>query len=603
MKKVLINLKKPEIIGFLLLLIIAVFLRFYQLGNLPPGIMVDETAVGYNAYSIYKTGRDEWGVKLPLIFKSFGDYKPPGLEYTIAFLLNFFPLSTFLTRLPSAIGGLLMSLALFFLARKMYPRNKLFPLIVFSLASFSPWPFRLSRFYFEANAALGFFTVGFSLLAFNLLPPLPNQKQKPKKIFTKSSFLGMIFLAISAYYYMAHRILAIGVAIIFVGVKALSYYWQNQSVKFVFRKMKKGFILLFIFFLLISPMLIQLFSPQGRQRLIQENQLARFGGELVVNDARKSCYLALNKNEKLAKICYVFWNKPVVKIENILISYLKHFSFYFHFIEGDKLLAVSPSLGGNFSIFLVPFFILGFFFLTKKATQKKSFYLFLLLSFLIAPIPASLVGEPLIQRSSPMIPFILLIFILGFQALLEKISNKKFKTVILLSFSAIWLFSTTKYMLHYFLNYTQSNDFLWRAQLPETIDVLNRMESENQYSKVIINDLYGEDFLLALSFYNQIDPQEYQENVKWSKINEAGWLYPRRFKHYEVGSSYLDKLVYDYDKTKNENILYITCSNEKYSTYADKIIYDRYHIHKLVEFYNINNLMKKIPKKYLIDIQ
>jgi len=37
----------------------------------PPGFNADEAAFGYNAYSLLKTGRDEYGTLLPLSIKSF----------------------------------------------------------------------------------------------------------------------------------------------------------------------------------------------------------------------------------------------------------------------------------------------------------------------------------------------------------------------------------------------------------------------------------------------------------------------------------------------------------------------------------------------------
>ena len=47
---------------FLLAIIILAFiLRFYKLGQIPPSLDWDETAHGYNAYSILKTARDEYG--------------------------------------------------------------------------------------------------------------------------------------------------------------------------------------------------------------------------------------------------------------------------------------------------------------------------------------------------------------------------------------------------------------------------------------------------------------------------------------------------------------------------------------------------------------
>ena len=63
-------------INILLILItlLSFLLRVVNI-NFPP-LLWDEAALGYNAYSIIKTGMDEFGKFLPLIFKSFGDYKP-----------------------------------------------------------------------------------------------------------------------------------------------------------------------------------------------------------------------------------------------------------------------------------------------------------------------------------------------------------------------------------------------------------------------------------------------------------------------------------------------------------------------------------------------
>ncbi|MBM3208997.1 4-amino-4-deoxy-L-arabinose transferase, partial [Candidatus Shapirobacteria bacterium] len=53
---------------WLLIIIVslAFILRVYKLGEYPVGITWDEPALGYNAYSILKTGRDEYGKLLPI---------------------------------------------------------------------------------------------------------------------------------------------------------------------------------------------------------------------------------------------------------------------------------------------------------------------------------------------------------------------------------------------------------------------------------------------------------------------------------------------------------------------------------------------------------
>ena len=48
------------------------FLRIYKVTSVPPSLNWDEVSIAYNAYSILKTGKDEWGDFLPLHFKSYG---------------------------------------------------------------------------------------------------------------------------------------------------------------------------------------------------------------------------------------------------------------------------------------------------------------------------------------------------------------------------------------------------------------------------------------------------------------------------------------------------------------------------------------------------
>ena len=73
MKKTIKKILRSEFFWLALLLILAGFFRFYQLGNLPPGTHCDEVSVGYNAFSIYQAGIDEWGNRYPLTFKAFGE--------------------------------------------------------------------------------------------------------------------------------------------------------------------------------------------------------------------------------------------------------------------------------------------------------------------------------------------------------------------------------------------------------------------------------------------------------------------------------------------------------------------------------------------------
>jgi len=74
-------LSKYHLVILIFVFILAFLLRFYNLDKIPNGLYQDETAIGYNAYSILETGKDEYGKSLPLYFKSFGDQKLPVYIY------------------------------------------------------------------------------------------------------------------------------------------------------------------------------------------------------------------------------------------------------------------------------------------------------------------------------------------------------------------------------------------------------------------------------------------------------------------------------------------------------------------------------------------
>src|SRR3989344_8926202 len=91
----------------ILIIILAALTRVLFLGQFPNGFTGDEAQQGYSAYSILKTGKDEWGQVLPIFPRGFGDYKPPLYTYLTIPSVAVFGLNIFAVRLPSALIGIL----------------------------------------------------------------------------------------------------------------------------------------------------------------------------------------------------------------------------------------------------------------------------------------------------------------------------------------------------------------------------------------------------------------------------------------------------------------------------------------------------------------
>src|SRR3989344_3794562 len=100
------------------ILLIGGFLRFFNIANSPPSLNWDEAALGYNAYSILHTAKDEYGVTLPLITRSFDDYKSMLPAYAMVISVAVFGLNETGVRLPSAFFSTLSILLIYHLAKK-----------------------------------------------------------------------------------------------------------------------------------------------------------------------------------------------------------------------------------------------------------------------------------------------------------------------------------------------------------------------------------------------------------------------------------------------------------------------------------------------------
>jgi len=127
----------------LLILILAGLFRLWHLGMVPPALTPDEASLGYNAYSILKTGSDEYGKFLPIIFKSFGDYKPGLYVYLVIPSIAILGLNEFSTRLPSAIFGILSVYLIYLICNKVF--DKKIGIFAAAVAAFNPYLIYFSR--------------------------------------------------------------------------------------------------------------------------------------------------------------------------------------------------------------------------------------------------------------------------------------------------------------------------------------------------------------------------------------------------------------------------------------------------------------------------
>jgi len=142
------------------IILLGCFLRLYHLATNPPGLYIDEASIGYNAYTILTKGVDEFGVHMPLWFRSFGDYKMPIYIYLTSLSMAFLGKTELAVRIPSALAGIgsifMLYLNLKLLVSLDKEKNKvmeLLPIISALFLSISPWAIQFSRGGFEVDVA------------------------------------------------------------------------------------------------------------------------------------------------------------------------------------------------------------------------------------------------------------------------------------------------------------------------------------------------------------------------------------------------------------------------------------------------------------------
>lgn len=115
--------------------------------------------LGYQAYSVLKTGNDYYGNFMPLHFHSLAEWRTPLYLYSAVPTVAIFGITPFGVRMPAVIFGVLSILGLYLLIKQIMKDNKL-ALTASLLLSINPWHLQYSRAGFEVTMLLAFLLFG-----------------------------------------------------------------------------------------------------------------------------------------------------------------------------------------------------------------------------------------------------------------------------------------------------------------------------------------------------------------------------------------------------------------------------------------------------------
>ena len=530
MKKIM---TKSTIILFAIVLL-AFFLRTFRITTNPPSLSWDEVSIGYNAYSILKTGKDEHGRFFPLdTFVGYGDYKPPLSIYITVPFVAVFGLNELAVRLPSALFGTLTVLMTYFLVKELIryglrnnesdvlrvtryglkkkdqeqknsspvTRNTLtiMPLLSAFLLAISPWHINLSRAGFEANIALFLVVVGvYGIFRAVRSPNVWRVALLP--------FVGAIYTFNSSRYFVAF--LSFGCFILFF-----------QDIR---KHYKQVLIGCFIAGVMLLPIVPHLISKEARLRFTEVNIFSDANVVLVANKR-----IEQTGNAWWAKIIY---NRRIGYAQSYISHYLDHFQPEYLFIKGDGNPKFSIQDVGQLYSIEAPFLVIGIFALL---IANPSIGLFLLYWLCMAIVPAAVAREtPHALRTLNSLPTWQIFVAYGIIQCINyelRITNWK---VIRYSLFAIFLlcysFSVMYYLHSYYIHYPKEFSGEWQYGYKQALAYVHPLEQS--YDAIYMAESIGRPYMYTL-FYNHVDPNVFFSS-KTDSFDTAGFYHVYGFANY-----------------------------------------------------------------------
>jgi len=521
-----------------LILALALFIRLYGLNELR--LTQDEMSIGYNAYAISVSGKDEWGVSWPLAFKAFGDWKLPGYIYATVPFVKLLGLNNYAVKLPSVMAGTLIVLGMFMLVKKL-TKNDGLGLVASVITAFSPWSIHLSRMALESNLALAFFLWGIIFLIYSVENKKTFFKLKKKNHWWFWSILLGLSWAMAFYTYVSFRVI---VAVMWLAVIVLSFFYKLAKKKIV--------ISLLVFCFMILPIVSLIFGQSGTARFSQVSIFSDQGVAAQINERRAYCYLV--DQQILAKICPLVFNKPQVYLENFVKNYLQFLLPTFLFIKGDSLEYLNDPNFGELVWVLVPFYLIGLIYWFRRPDYFSNL---IKLGFLIAPVPSTLAGPPQIVRGSALLPFVIIFTVYGFGQLWLTIKNKTVKLYAGLAILGLFCFLTVHYLIHYLFVYPRQYQAYFFPMGPEVGEYL--LAEYDNYDTIYISNDFS-DVHIFLAYLAKYDPEWYLTNVKLPEVEASGFQHPIRLGKFVF--AYKKGQVFLADETVH-NLLYVASPTEE----------------------------------------
>lgn len=503
-------MKKYILIGIIFL---AFVLRFWKLDSYP-AFNADEAALGYNAYSLIQTGKDEHGNSWPIHFQSFNDYKPGGYVYIILPFVKLFGLNEWSVRTPAAILGVLTIYVLYLLTKELFKtvessrvvspntqpttlNSETVSLSASLFLAISPWHIHFSRGGWEVNVATFFIVLGIYLFL----------KFLSSRNWWYLSF-GICNLAFATYTYHSARLIAP-----LLGLGLFIIYWRELEVV---KNIKKYLLYFGLFVLVMLPLALDLTNGQAGSRVAGVGLFADSG--------------PLSRIEEQRTEHGDFRSIPSRALHNKLVNYglafvenwSEHYHGLFLFLSGDDIQRNKVPETGQMYLFDLPLLMVGLWFIIRNYSQNPKLYSLIVYWLIIAPIAAALTFQsPHALRAQNMVIPLVIISSLGFAVVIKQLRVVGW---VLVGIVIAWSFVRYEHM--YWVHMSKEYPFSSQYGVKELVTYIKN--NQKTYKDIVITDRYDQPYILYL-FYTKYDPAKFQKEHNLTARDGFGFSTVRDF--------------------------------------------------------------------------
>lgn len=471
------------------LLLIGTFLRFWRLGSLPVIMHRDEAAIGYNAFALAETGRDERGQPWPVNFKSFGDYKLPGMVYTVMATIKFFGLTATAVRLPTATASVLSLLAMYWLSREM-GWSKRTSLIAMGFLTLSFFHIAQARNAYEPMVGLLFSLSGFA----SWLAGPRNWRWYLISL--------LLYLVGSLFYNLPFLLMPI--------LYVISWVIANPPIssRKLFTMATKIWPIVGLVTLVVVLSLLFQSSNLGK------SNITIFKSDEIIKISENSIHATLVGGVP-SRISRLINGTGFISTVQFFKGYFEVFNPVYIFFTGDANLwhnLRSIGLGNHNPVLIIPF-LMGIYVLIKNGAKKQVKLLAMYLG--LSPIISALtINSPVTNRLMDFNTAVVLVAAVGTSEIIVKYwrSNQIFNRLLIISIVTLYCGFFFLFGLRYYFSYNQLMPREWNPGLNEMISLVR--ENQSKYDWIYITPDLDLGYI-HLAFHLPFDPADFQQSAQW----------------------------------------------------------------------------------------